>query len=304
MGGLAPVGSGLNQPKNPIVVVHSKTGDATVKKTMVGPKEAAKLKAKYAAGGEVGAAAERAPNDMAKKHSHKQKTKKVQYHALKKKSRHHPLQKKTRHHPLQKKTRHKRRLLAEENDADIEYRYNKPRYNRISRCKILDSIDDNNAYEICVNYDLDTYMFSLDVKSVENKALRGIERAGLFRDAMDYNVIKGDKIKNVFGDNYVAFEPIRGNLGYAIYRYELMDWHSFPGDKYKKYKKYGEFDHFDHYIHYFSEMEFIYDKYSNDYCSGWIYDLPFKLCLNVNDNHIIVYFEKYNDVIDNGMYMN
>eukprot|EP01084_Bolivina_argentea_P140616 247152_1 len=112
-----------------------------------------------------------------------------------------------------------------------------------------------------------------------------MKRTRILRDIMNNGKVNRDEIKQIFGNNYVSFDPIRGNIGYAIYKYESMDWHGFPsvyngysGSKYK----YGEFEHFDDFIHYFSEMEFIYDK--NNYCSGWIYDLPFRLCVDVSGN--------------------
>eukprot|EP00483_Globobulimina_turgida_P007419 UN07433 len=104
------------------------------------------------------------------------------------------------------------------------------------------------------------------------------------------------------------FNPIEGNLGDMINKYDAMDWHSFHFNsnltRYKQYE-YGEFDGFNDYIHYFDEYELDVEDINgingtNDMyveCSEFMDDLPFKMCMkivNIDGKEVdtFVYFEK------------
>jgi len=42
---------------------------------------------------------------------------------------------------------------------------------------------------------------------------------------------------------YQMFDPMEGNLAYAVWKYERMDWHSFEGQSGGMYE-YGEYKHY------------------------------------------------------------
>lgn len=208
--------------------------------------------------------------------------------------------------------RHHRRLLVSSstnsygNDIDI-----------VSRCKIINLINSN--YEICFNYYINDMSFTFNIKSLDYK-LKRINKRRIFRNVMninqnhykDYQITDkidiidypmddvndvDDNIDN--DDEYVLFESIDGNLGYAIFKYESMDWHL--NDKNNKYQ-YGEFDNFKNYIRFNEEFNLIVnvEHFNMDFkCSETLTGLPFKLCLKQidknNNKHIMLYFEKDDD---------
>eukprot|EP01083_Nonionella_stella_P217490 780810_1 len=159
----------------------------------------------------------------------------------------------------------------------------------VSHCRI---VRDKLYYEVCMNYDAIAMVISVDIKSLEYRIGRRHKRK-VFGDALDvngmhykdYRVVEraGNEQKNV--GEYGFFEPIDGNLGYAIFKYESLDWHSvheydkLQGDNHE----YGDFENFKHYIRFNQRFDLMFDG-----CSVTLAGLPFKMCLN----GMILYFEK------------
>eukprot|EP00484_Ammonia_sp_Unknown_P022289 CAMPEP_0197042854 /NCGR_PEP_ID=MMETSP1384-20130603/19185_1 /TAXON_ID=29189 /ORGANISM="Ammonia sp." /LENGTH=446 /DNA_ID=CAMNT_0042474039 /DNA_START=1 /DNA_END=1338 /DNA_ORIENTATION=+ len=267
MGGLAPMGM-PQQQQSPIVVVHSKNAGAKVKTEYVDQAQANKLRK---------GAAKSVPQPKGKG-----MTKRVIGPKPKGKAIHH------------------RRLLAENEEEDamemqVKYTYNEANMNRIRKCKVL-----NQMNEICITYDVDEILFSVDVKRMHKKALRKHERKSLLRNTM--HALQTDRaglaahVGTVDNDDmmmaqFVAFEPVMDNLGYAIYKYESMDWHSVPcAIQHGNHHPYGMTDKFDKLTHFVNVVEFVYE--ANKKCSARLHDLPYKLCLDVNaeSNQIVLYF--------------
>ena len=201
----------------------------------------------------------------------------------------------------------RRRLIHDDDDDDDD------EINIVSRCKIL-NIQNNNIgnYEICINYYLIDMSFSFYIKSLNYKEKRENKRR-VFREIMDINQnhYKDYKITNEISiidhplndnikeiedqenDEFVLFEPIDGNLGYAIWKYESLNWHKYKYDI-------GNFNNFDNYIR-FNEV-FSLTSSSYNECSETLNGIPFKLCIETDDNNNdkILYFEKdiENDIFD------
>ena len=234
----------------------------------------------------------------------------------------------------------------DDDDDDIEHDYD-----MISRCKIING----KGYEICINYNFGYKFLSIDIKFVDRKEFKDIgENRINYRghmmhlqqhdendviDVSDYQIIETDKNSN---DIYAIFDPIEATLGFTVWKYDSMDWHSFHDGLYIDYgddvvpnkREYGQFNKFDNYVHYFQEFELEYNNKWEGYEDDWDYinksdisygdinydeyiecsiqfeHLPFKMCMkqikNENDNtkDTVLYFEKdINDEFDiNGQY--
>ena len=211
--------------------------------------------------------------------------------------------------------RRRRRRLIEDEIEEEEYVF----IDVISRCKIVENINGKN-YEICLNFNVGDEFLSVDIKYVNKKVLKEDNNNINYRHSIDVTQKHFDGDYEIMHDNDMwAFNPIHGNLGHLINKYESMDWHSFKHDnnnnKIDK-KTYGEFDGFNDYIHYFDQYQFDFNPYdksisntshylTNDFieCSQNLRDLPFKMCMktvNVNNNiDTLLYFEKdINDKYD------
>ena len=326
MGGLYPMGSGLPMNgvnKKPIVVVHSKNGKAKVETKMVDDETANKIRKNGASvqqqqqqqqqkDTQSGPTNPKPTIKKKKKPMIKKQKKKLKYGINKFRG---PKKRKRRKRPKYGT----RRLLSmdhnddsdDNDDMQIEYKYNTANIKMIKKCKIW------NENEICINYDLDSMQFSFDSKHISNKVLRENDGKLLIRNAInslsvnknnvyDENILNNDNMLR--DDNVIYFEPIKGNLGYAIFKYELMNWHYIPSldsnNNNYKYHQYGQFKNFVDFAHYFNEMDFIYDP--KDKCSQTLNNLQYKLCIHVfdddddDDDDIILYFEKDdNQYIDN-----
>merc|ERR1719150_1140017 len=107
---------------------------------------------------------------------------------------------------------------------------------------------------------------------MEYKKLRD-EKRRIWRDVMgleqehykDHVIIDSKVSEEVDRDNYVLFEPIDGNLGWAMWKYEMMDWHwvnendiGWVGDGNMNKYNYGEFDEFGKYIRFNQKFEMVY----------------------------------------------
>eukprot|EP01083_Nonionella_stella_P212202 766564_1 len=193
-----------------------------------------------------------------------------------------------------------------------------------------------NNYEICVNYNFGDKFLSVDVKFVDKKVLKSVDDRGSVDFRRHSRDLMRGKYDNGYFDAYhvnrgrdngkkanknIQFDPLEGNLGYAVWKYELMDWHSFSqinggvtgvisNEKYI----YGEYEKFNDYSHYFEEYELYFNNnrfpgdmfmndtidYINDVyieCSDRIGDIPFKMCMkqmrDINGvKDTVLYFEK------------
>eukprot|EP00483_Globobulimina_turgida_P011869 UN11891 len=157
----------------------------------------------------------------------------------------------------------------------------------VLRCKVIDG-----DYEICINYHVGGGFVSIDMKFVERKVLKK-----LHVEMLNYRELVVDTLELFVSDD----NPIRNNLGYVIYKYELMD-----GELKQNEFKYGEFNSFNSFggfVHYFDVYELELESWFTDddvfiECSTQIEDLPFKMCMkavsdNINgDVDIVLYFEK------------
>ena len=123
-------------------------------------------------------------------------------------------------------------------------------------------------------------------------------------------------------DDLVQFDTMDGNIGYSMWRAELMDWHNFVDydtsmDRNDDFAEYGEYRNFGNFVHYFDSFEFDWsDQDSWDEmkslrqvpmlqvgrkeismemgqkCGKKLPMTNFKLCSNVNDEDISVFFRK------------
>ena len=203
---------------------------------------------------------------------------------------------------------HRRRMVDEVEDdtLQIAYSYDQAKMSVITKCKVLSDVFEGiGAYEICVNYNLDQMSFSLDVKNVYKKVLSHNERGAALQHMMEDRDVTDIADGNVFGEgNLVWFEPHKANLGYAVLKYELMDWHSIKGEERERkfeYYPYGKFDHFDHFVHYFGQFQFVYDSRERDeFCSGRLHGLPYKLCVGMMDrtDGILLYLHEDTNAVD------
>ena len=187
-----------------------------------------------------------------------------------------------------------RRLMVSEGD---EYDVNGIEV--VSRCKIL------RAYgcEICLKYYDNERMFGVDVKQFEKRELRETKRR-IFRDVMDlnqkhyrdYKILDVSEDDDAVTDNggHVLFEPIDGNLGYAIYKYEAFK----NGQSDDEHVAVGQFDGFKDYTRFNADFEIIFHAESLDatQCGVTLTGLPFKLCLR--DNTVFFERDNRNDILD------
>eukprot|EP01083_Nonionella_stella_P301338 1033209_1 len=170
----------------------------------------------------------------------------------------------------------------------------------VSHCRIVRDADEE-CYELCVSYDAMEKVISVDVKSLEYKIRKEYKRK-VFRDVMDINGMhykdyrileeEGKELERV--GEYGLFEPIDGNLGYAIFKYESLDWHSvqeyeneWRGNKHE----YGDFENFEHWIRFNQRFDVVFDGRNDDECSVTLDGLPFKMCIK-NEDGMVLYFEK------------
>eukprot|EP01083_Nonionella_stella_P298145 1012256_1 len=190
--------------------------------------------------------------------------------------------------------------------------------NMICMCRMVEH-GNGDTYEICMNYDVIDMMMNVEIKSMEYKKLRD-EKRRVWRDVMhgdsehykDHMIIdyESERENDELGDNYVLFEPIDGNLGWAMYKYEMMDWHwvkdndvDWVGDGVMDKYGYGEFNEFGKYIHFNQKFEMVYSGNGGVECSVVLVGLPFKMCIDDDrDNGMKLYFEKDEkyDVLDAG----
>jgi len=206
----------------------------------------------------------------------------------------------------------------------------------VSRCKLVRhaAITTTAAYEICVHYLLSDMSFRVDIKHLDTVVLRSTKRRS-FRDVMDWNAphykenVHSDDDdeaqmidhplssmtafrraqendddeqdeENGEGDRYFVVDPIEGNLGYAIYKYEAMNWHSatLVNGSADAWHEYHEFDEFENFIRFNEEFAFRFDGRFEQQCSSeTLNGLPFRLCIrkHTTADDTAVYFEKDTD---------
>merc|ERR1712062_274107 len=147
----------------------------------------------------------------------------------------------------------------------------------VSRCKILSRY----GCEVCIKYDKNKEMFGVDIKQFEKKELRQNKRRK-FRAVMDLNQdhyrdykildVAEDEDGNDEDDEHVLFEPIDGNLGYAIFKYEAFE----NGKNDDKHVDVGQFDGFKDYIRFNAQFEIVFDakRLEELQCSETLNGLP------------------------------
>ena len=207
-----------------------------------------------------------------------------------------------------------RRRLGEAEDDDDEG--DMVQVDMLSRCQIF--ADESGNYEFCVNYNVGDKFISFDIKMIDKVVLKdaNVNRLDYRMNANDVALDEdfiGMELK--YNGRYRMFDAVEGTLGYAVWKYELLDWHKF-GDSDMVPYEYGDFSEFDEYVHYFHEYELYFniddfieydgaDQSNGEYveCSTGFDYLMVRMCMKeiVNEEgqiDLMLYFE--NDANDGG----
>jgi len=204
----------------------------------------------------------------------------------------------------------------------------------VARCRVVQNTNAKSTnYEVCVNYNFGDKFLSVDVRSVQYKQLRRVPNEISYRTHMaalmttendtgaeedddDDEKLSLDMDVGMDEDGEEVFDPVADNLGFAVWKYDMLQWHAFThkhaedekheiaGRTTAMKQEYGAFDTFTNYVHYFEEFEFFFnnnefDDVHRDYveCSSKIRYFPFKMCMRqlmdeaTSQIETILYFE-------------
>eukprot|EP01083_Nonionella_stella_P121267 364276_1 len=181
----------------------------------------------------------------------------------------------------------RRRLTTEEDDHGLRAR-------EVSKC-----IWDVSFGELCVTHASETNVVSFDVMMATHKRLKEMD----YRNEIDRDGML--RLRHDLDEDVVFLNSIYGNIGFDIWKYELMDYEHMNEDidtestNNDNVVQYGQFDGLSGYVHHFIVYRFVFsDAFDTMQCTANRDDaLPFKICLRVNSNdETVIYFDRVNKV--------